>query len=65
MDLMAGGVMPKMVIEVPEEFTEVGKAMAEHLAVCSGRCPAWVAAKRSRRLSPGCAAINCRMKATS
>ena len=24
--------MPKMVIEVPEEFTEVGKAMAEHLA---------------------------------
>ena len=22
-DLMAGGVMPKMVIEVPEEFTEV------------------------------------------
>ena len=25
--------MPKMVIEVPEEFTEVGKAMAEHLAV--------------------------------
>ena len=25
-------VMPKMVIEVPEEFTEVGKAMAEHLA---------------------------------
>src|SRR6266498_3441677 len=31
-DLMAGGVMSKMVIEVPEEFTEVGKAMAEHLA---------------------------------
>src|SRR5438034_2930342 len=31
-DLMAGGVMPKMVIEVPEEFTEVGRAMAEHLA---------------------------------
>src|SRR2546428_4619195 len=29
---MARGVMPKMVIEVPEEFTEVGKAMAEHLA---------------------------------
>src|SRR5205809_2749441 len=29
---MAGGVMPKMVIEVPEEVTEVGKAMAEHLA---------------------------------
>src|ERR1700693_2945401 len=29
---MAGGVMPKMVIEVPEEFTEVGKAMAAHLA---------------------------------
>src|SRR3989475_7890363 len=29
---MAGGVMRKMVIEVPEEFTEVGKAMAEHLA---------------------------------
>src|SRR5260370_31119891 len=29
---MAGGVMPKMVIEVPEEFTEVGKAMAEDLA---------------------------------
>src|SRR5882724_10185381 len=29
---MAGDVMPKMVIEVPEEFTEVGKAMAEHLA---------------------------------
>ena len=24
--------MPKMVIEVPEEFAEVGKAMAEHLA---------------------------------
>ena len=24
--------MPKMVVEVPEEFTEVGKAMAEHLA---------------------------------
>src|SRR6516162_8127439 len=24
--------MPKMVIEVPEEFSEVGKAMAEHLA---------------------------------
>jgi len=24
--------MAKMVIEVPEEFTEVGKAMAEHLA---------------------------------
>src|SRR5438876_10379928 len=31
-DLMAGGVMPKMVIEVPEEFAEVGKAMAEQLA---------------------------------
>jgi hypothetical protein len=30
--MMAGGLMPKMVIEVPEEFTEVGKAMAEHLA---------------------------------
>src|SRR5207247_7301341 len=29
---MAEGVMPKMVIEVPEKFTEVGKAMAEHLA---------------------------------
>src|SRR5580658_6445302 len=29
---MAGGEMAKMVIEVPEEFTEVGKAMAEHLA---------------------------------
>src|ERR1700675_1499104 len=29
---MAGGVMPKMVIEGPEEFTEVGKAMAAHLA---------------------------------
>src|ERR1035441_6209716 len=29
---MAGGGMPKMVIEVPEEFAEVGKAMAEHLA---------------------------------
>src|ERR1019366_4726902 len=27
-----GGVMPKMVIEVPDELTEVGKAMAEHLA---------------------------------
>src|SRR6266849_5711911 len=26
---MAGDVMPKMVIEVPEEFTEVGQAMAE------------------------------------
>ena len=25
--------MPKMMIEVPEEFTEVGKAMAEHLAI--------------------------------
>ena len=24
--------MPRMVIEVPEEFTEVGKAMADHLA---------------------------------
>ena len=24
--------MPRMVIEVPEEFTEVGKVMAEHLA---------------------------------
>ena len=24
--------MPKMVIEVPEEFVEVGKAMAEYLA---------------------------------
>ena len=24
--------MPKMVIEIPEEFTEVGKAMAAHLA---------------------------------
>src|SRR5450759_4920513 len=29
---MAGGVMAKMVIEVPEEFTEVGRAIAEHLA---------------------------------
>jgi len=28
--LVAGGVMPKMVIEVPEEFAEVGKAMAAH-----------------------------------
>src|SRR2546430_16526399 len=28
---MARGVMPKMVIEVPEEFREGGKAMAEHL----------------------------------
>ena len=25
--------MPKMVIEVPEQFLEVGKAMAEHLAL--------------------------------
>jgi hypothetical protein len=25
--------MPKMVIEIPEEFTEVGNAMAEHLAL--------------------------------
>jgi len=25
--------MPKMVIEVPEQFVEVGKAMAEHLAM--------------------------------
>ena len=25
--------MPKMVIEVPEQFAEVGQAMAEHLAV--------------------------------
>src|SRR5947208_9915936 len=25
--------MPKMVIEVPEQFAEVGKAMAEHLAM--------------------------------
>ena len=31
--LMAGGLMmPRMVIEVPEEFSEVGKAMADHLA---------------------------------
>jgi len=37
--------MPKMVIEVPEEFTEVGKAMAEHLAALQGRCPASVAGK--------------------
>src|SRR5580658_4747029 len=29
---MAGGVMPKMIIEVPEEFTALGEAMAEHLA---------------------------------
>src|SRR5438132_9297233 len=28
-----GGAMPKMVIEVPEQFAEVGKAMAEHLAM--------------------------------
>src|ERR1700681_301940 len=28
-----GGAMPKMVIEVPEQFVEVGKAMAEHLAM--------------------------------
>jgi hypothetical protein len=28
--------MPKMVIEVPEELTEVGKAMAEHLAALQG-----------------------------
>src|SRR5436305_1189294 len=28
-----GGAMPKMVIEVPEQFLEVGKAMAEHLAL--------------------------------
>ena len=28
--------MPKMVIEVPEELTEVGKAMAEHLAELQG-----------------------------
>src|SRR6266567_1615179 len=27
--IMAGGVMPKMVIEVPEEFTEIEQAMAE------------------------------------
>ena len=25
--------MPKMMIEIPDEFTEVGKAMAEHLAI--------------------------------
>jgi len=25
--------MPKMVIEVPEQFVEVGKAMSEHLAM--------------------------------
>jgi hypothetical protein len=25
--------MPKMVIEVPDQFVEVGKAMAEHLAM--------------------------------
>ena len=29
--------MPKMVIEVPEEFTEVGKALAEHLKIGSKR----------------------------
>src|SRR5271157_4318810 len=29
----AGGAMPKMVIEVPDQFVEVGKAMAEHLAM--------------------------------
>src|SRR5213594_3246838 len=28
--------MPKMVIEVPEQFVEVGKAMAEHLAMLQG-----------------------------
>src|SRR5580692_4870195 len=28
-----GGAMPKMMIEVPEQFVEVGKAMAEHLAM--------------------------------
>src|SRR5260370_23476176 len=33
---MAGGVMPKMVIEVPEEFTEVGKEVAEQLAARQG-----------------------------
>jgi hypothetical protein len=27
-----GGAMSKMVIEVPDQFVEVGKAMAEHLA---------------------------------
>src|SRR5271166_5602747 len=29
----AGGAMPQMVIEVPDQFVEVGKAMAEHLAM--------------------------------
>lgn len=49
--------MPKMVIEVPDQFVEVGKAMAEHLALlqrtadrlgggkgvglCSGRSGDW------------------------
>ena len=29
----ARGAMPKMVIAVPDQFVEVGKAMAEHLAM--------------------------------
>jgi len=35
--------MPKMAIEVPEELTEVGKAMAEHLAALAadGVPPRW------------------------
>ena len=39
--------MPKMVIEVPDQFAEVGKAMAEHLAMLAANCrSAWVAGRR-------------------
>ncbi len=38
--------MPKMVIEVPDEFAEVGKAMAEHLSMLQRTWIGWVEGRR-------------------
>ena len=38
--------MPKMVIEVPDQFAEVGKAMAEHLAMLQQTGIGWVGERR-------------------
>ena len=51
--------MPKMVIEVPEQFVEVGKAMAEHLAMLQrtvdrlGGGRRWIMRRPKRRSRKG------------
>jgi hypothetical protein len=55
----AGGAMAKMVIEVPDQLVEVGKAMAEHLAMLQrtvdrlGGGKRWIMPRWKRRSRKG------------